>query len=143
MFLICKGMTSPLDLSLYYTQKKSYAGFLAFAWGLIADIDIESEKIRFLGKLRTDVWAVWRIVNLRSYRARFSYLPPSKLHGVEFDNPESLLPPLEKPLPSNWVTIEDSFILFWAAQVSHASWDVHNSPNSKLQDGLFRILVIR
>ena len=128
-----------MDLSQYYSREKSYIGFLAFTWAYIADVDLESEKLRFLGKLRTDVWALWRIIALRKYSARFSYLPPSQ----DNESPVSL-PPLDQPVPSNWKTIEsDSFLLFWAAQVSHASFDVHNSPNSKLQDGLFRIWIMR
>jgi len=146
-FLICKGKFSPVDLSHYFTRNKSYIGFLAFTWGFIADVDLESEKIRFLGKYRTDVWAVWRILTLRKYGARFSYLPPQKVDKIPENNddiPDSLMPPLSEPVPSDWVTIEsDSFYLFWASQVTHASSDVYNSPNSKLQDGLFRIMVIR
>jgi hypothetical protein len=57
MFLICKGQTSRIDLSTYQTTNKSYTSFLTFSWAIIADVDIESECIRFMGSLRMDLWA--------------------------------------------------------------------------------------
>ena len=78
-------------------------------------IDIESEVLRFLGETRYDVWGVWRVLSLRRYRARLSYLPSSQ------DAITDYLPALSEPVPSNWQTIEDNFYVFWASQVSHAS----------------------
>jgi sphingosine kinase len=42
---VIKGKSLPLDL-ISYRQKTGelFYGFLMFAWGLVADIDIESEK---------------------------------------------------------------------------------------------------
>jgi sphingosine kinase len=110
-------------------------------WAMIADIDIESEKIRFLGNLRMDVWGAWRVLNLRSYKAKFSYLPvdeDSEKKMTQYQCPE-----LGADVPSNWITIEDDFILFMASQVSHSSYNIQQSPNSKLQDGVFRVWIIR
>lgn len=42
--------------------------FLSVNWGILADIDIESEKIRFLGGYRFETWALWRILNTKSYK---------------------------------------------------------------------------
>ena len=107
---------------------------------MIADIDLESEYIRCLGSSRFDIWAVWRVLNLRKYRAKLSYLPPnddSKTKGVDS------LPPLNEPVPSDWKTIEGEFILFWASQVTHAAVNTFHCPPSKMQDGLFHILIVR
>jgi sphingosine kinase len=109
---------------------------------MIADIDIESEMIRFMGILRNDLWAVWRLINLRSYKATFSYLPVDKVNHVtnRFDED---YPQFHADIPSNWVTVQGDFILFWASQVTHASVTTFQSPHSKLQDGVFNILVVR
>jgi sphingosine kinase len=104
---------------------------------MIADIDIESEAIRFLGILRNDVWAAWRVIRLRSYRAKFSYLPFDK-SGAQLS-----LPQFQDEVPPHWVSIEADFILFWASHVTHAASNTLQSPESSLDDGKFTILFVR
>jgi sphingosine kinase len=137
--MIAKGKTAWMDLSLYQTRSSSYLSFLTFSWGIIADVDIESEAVRFLGSLRMDVWAVWRMLNLRKYKAKFSYLPPTK------KKTEVVLPALDEPLPvdEGWVSIEDDFILFWVSQVTHAGEQYFHAPNCKIDDGIFNIFIVR
>lgn len=53
--------------------------FLSVGWGLMADIDIESERLRALGGQRFTIWAVHRLISLRTYRGRLSYLPATHL----------------------------------------------------------------
>ena len=152
-FLICKGRSSKLDLSHYETENETHTSFLTFAWGFVADSDIESECIRFMGELRNDIWAVWRILNLRTYRGKFSYLPAENVKGASksasanqiasADQIVDNFPEWKDDVPSNWVTIEDDFILFWASQVTHASMSLMNSPGSQLNDGVFDVFVIR
>jgi len=148
-FLICKGNTSKMDLSRYQTQTKKYISFLTFSWAMIADIDIESECIRFAGVLRNDIWGAWRVLNLKRYRARFSYLSPPPSYNDDNNNVQKVevnqdnLTSLWEPVPSSWKTMEEDFILFWACQQTHAASNTHQSPGSKLDDGIFRILIIR
>jgi sphingosine kinase len=78
-------------------------------------------------------------LNLRTYKARLSYLPPKNDAKDEVQS----LPALNDPLPPEWITIEDDFILFWSSQVTHASYNVIQSPSSKMQDGLFRLFLVR
>lgn len=139
--MICKGRSSELDLSYYETENKTYTSFLTYSWAMIADIDIESEIIRFMGVLRNDIWAVWRVINLRSYRGKFSYLPADQVKPG--DSVRNNFPAFDEEVPSTWVTMEEDFILFWASQVSHASTTTLQSPDSNLNDGIFNILVIR
>jgi sphingosine kinase len=138
-FLIAKGITTSLDLSRYETKSASYLSFLTFSWAIIADIDIESEAIRFVGYLRMDLWGAWRTLFLRKYRARFSYLPPTNGKVV------TRCPPLEESIPNDgiWVTCEDDFIMFWASQVTHAAESTFQTPQCKPDDGVFEILIIR
>jgi sphingosine kinase len=105
----------------------------------VADIDIDSEMLHFLGEVRFDIWGVMRILWLRRYKARFSFLKPDK--NVSIDS--IAMPALSDPVPSNWETMEDDFILFWASNVSHASMNNFQSPNSKLDDGVFQVFIIR
>ncbi|KAJ1354308.1 Sphingosine kinase 1 [Parelaphostrongylus tenuis] len=58
------------------TDKENIAAFLSVGWGLIADIDIESERWRHsLGSHRFVVGSLIRTLNLRTYRGRLSYKP--------------------------------------------------------------------
>ncbi|KAH8294494.1 hypothetical protein KR044_005276, partial [Drosophila immigrans] len=49
--------------------------FLSIGWGLIADIDIESERLRSIGAQRFTLWAIKRLITLRTYRGKLFYLP--------------------------------------------------------------------
>lgn len=53
-----------LDLIKVECPKKNpMYSFLSFGWGLMSDIDIESEKLRSIGEIRFTVWALWRIAS--------------------------------------------------------------------------------
>lgn len=54
----------PQALDLLYVQSLTYQryAFLSFGWGIIADIDIESEKFRKLGENRFTVGALQRVL---------------------------------------------------------------------------------
>merc|ERR1712125_225717 len=91
------------------------------------------------GILRNDIWGAWRILTLRHYRARFSYLTQERAKIYDDDG----VLPLDQPVPTHWEIIEDNFILFWASQVTHAAYNVCQSPDSHFRDGVFRILVVR
>ena len=138
IFIICKFTPSPSDLSTYTTSASNkYLSFLSLSWGIVADVDLESDVFRALGSLRFDVYAVWRMISLRKYRARLSYLPEGVDSGAETDDDPT------KPVPDGWVTIEDTFQCFWALQTSHASQGMHTSPGSTMDDGLFHITCVR
>lgn len=36
--------------------------FLSFGWGLLADIDIESERLRMIGSPRFTIWSMARLI---------------------------------------------------------------------------------
>lgn len=72
---VAKGRVSPLDLMLVETPKGALYSFLTVGWGIMADIDIESERLRAIGEIRFTLWAFWRVFNLRTYQGRISYLP--------------------------------------------------------------------
>ena len=78
VYILLKGKPYPMDLfSIKSTKLNSY-GFLSVVWGLIADVDIESEKYRRLGPLRFTIGALQRIISLRHYHGKFMYIPYTK-----------------------------------------------------------------
>ncbi|MEE6506835.1 hypothetical protein FKM82_007872 [Ascaphus truei] len=85
-FVLCKGQALPLDLvSLTTTtSEKRIFSFLSLAWGFVSDVDIESEKYRFMGSARFTVGTAVRLTALRTYGGRLSYLPAGpSLEGLE------------------------------------------------------------
>ncbi len=74
-FQIVKGQPFPIDLCSIQSNNHRIFAFLSLTWGIISDIDIESERFRLLGNARFTVGAVYRILALRIYEGRISYLP--------------------------------------------------------------------
>lgn len=168
-FLIAKGGISPVDISVISTPQHTYFSFLSLAWGLISDIDIESEYLRCMGNDRFTAHAIVRAVALRKYRGTLWYLPDSagsvprgaaasdaevKVSDVEAGALESkateghkldhfLCPPLSQAVPSNWQCVSGNFVTIWGMNITHASLDTLPAPDAKLCDGYIQLLVVR
>ena len=160
-FVAIKGKARPTDLSYIDTiDRKRHLSFLMMSWGLIADVDIESETLRFLGSLRQSIYALMAIMKLKRYRGKFSYLVPGKKQkDNKMGNSRQIeLPPLQESINSSdnnssssltndeedqWVTIEDDFLLLLISHVSHIAYDVNSNPEKCLGDGCFEIMMIR
>ncbi|GBP92895.1 Sphingosine kinase 2 [Eumeta japonica] len=56
--------------------------FLSVGWGLLSDIDVESERLRMIGGQRFTVWAVARLLGLRRYRGVVSYAPITNVDAL-------------------------------------------------------------
>ena len=134
-FLIAKGKRRSLDTIEIQQSDHHYYSVLSLSWGLIGDVDIESERWRYLGSLRNALYALTRIAFLRTYKGRFSYLPHSNCQAT----------PKKKSieLDSEWQVIEDEFVLFWAMNVPWASHDLKAAPKANLSDGAIDVLLVR
>lgn len=64
-----------IDLVRVETKSEIMFSFLSVGWGLISDIDIESESLRMLGGQRFTIWSVARLIGLRDYGGKLYYLP--------------------------------------------------------------------
>jgi sphingosine kinase len=133
---VTRGRPKPMDLIRVTTLKQTYYSFLSVGWGLMADIDIESERLRMIGEPRFTVWALLRSFALRKYSAKLSYLPAE-------GNSSTSISPLSSSVPSDWITIEDNFIQIYSAYQTHISSSVIFAPNAKLDDGIIWLLFIR
>jgi len=69
-----RGRTAPMDLVCVELAAGTTYSFLSAGWGFISDVDIESEKLRWMGDTRFSLWSSYRLANLRLYRGRLSYL---------------------------------------------------------------------
>jgi len=153
-FLIAKGKQRPLDIAIAQQNGNRFYSFLSLGWAIISDVDIESERLRFLGSLRTDIYALMRIVNLRHYPGRFSYLPATEdvNHAAEcqvFNQCPSCSFEVDRHLPEpeasgeEWQVIEDDFVLLWAMNISYATQDIKAAPKAHLSDGYIDVILVR
>lgn len=60
--------------------------FLSVGWGLLADIDIDSEWLRFCGEFRFTIYGILRALTSESYMGRLSF----KLPQIEPHNSDSM-----------------------------------------------------
>lgn len=83
IFAVIRGKLLDLDICSVVTPTEKLFAFLSVTWGLVSDVDIESEKFRFLGETRFLLGAIIRVIGLRLYRGRLSYLPVNNTSDVE------------------------------------------------------------
>jgi sphingosine kinase len=133
-FLIAKGEQKACDLATVKQNNQQYHSFLSLAWGLISDADIESEKLKFLGSWRFDIYALILIVLLRTYRGKFSFIP----------HPDCNISPGKAiSQQGGWKVIEAEFIFLWAMNVPWAAHDMNVTPHAQLSDGAMDVLIMR
>ena len=111
-FLIIKGQQHSLDLARVKQNNAEFYSFLSLSWGLISDVDIESEKLKFLGAWRFDLYALLLICSLRTYKGRFSFIPHPDCKTIE-----------DKAIATEaqWCVIEDEFVFLWGMKHSLGS----------------------
>lgn len=82
---IIEGTTLPIDICSVCQGDDRYYGFASLEWALLyfflslynssrADIDLNSENMRFLGQLRFDVKGIGLILDNKTYSGRISFL---------------------------------------------------------------------
>jgi len=138
-FVLAKGGIQPLDLAaVQCSETTPRISFLALSWGLISDIDIDSEKLRCCGGLRFTIYAIYRCLFPRIYQGAIWYWPPEQ--GCPPPPPaiQETLPEIHK-----WKCIEGDFALVWACNTAYQAADVAAAPGAMLSDGLWHILVVR
>jgi len=74
-FQIICGAVAPMDVLTANTIKGTKYFCLLSDWGIIADIDIESEKYRCIGDARFFFGAIFCILRKKSYPGKLFYLP--------------------------------------------------------------------
>ena len=139
--------------------------FLSINWGIISDVDFESEKFRVMGGARFTVGALVRITNLRYYRGRIAYLPAKENYKTfcemnencpqcvplslrEFpETLQQLVPPynIKDAVPEEeegWEVLDTEFVTVVGCNISKLSFDVHAAPFAHLSDGYIDLLIV-
>ncbi|PPS00723.1 hypothetical protein GOBAR_AA19943 [Gossypium barbadense] len=141
------GYKHSLDVATISQGKTRFFSVLMLAWGLIADIDIESEKYRWMGSARLDFYAIQRIFYLRHYNGRICFVPapgfedygePMSFHCRPTDE-ES--PKQEESLKTQQHGYLGSDV--WLHNVPWGSEDVMAAPNAKFSDGYLDLIMVK
>lgn len=136
---VIKGQPMAMDLVRITTPIKAYLSFLSFGWGLMADVDIESERLRCIGEPRFAIWSIYRSLALRTYRGTLSYLPAG--------SSDDLVLPLDSPISSAadspWVVESGDFVLVYAAYQRYLNSSVFFAPSSTLDDQTIYLLFLK
>lgn len=128
-----------MDIVRITSPTKVYYSFLSFGWGLMSDVDIESERLRFLGEPRFTIWSIFRSFMLRTYPGELYYLPFDNQNG----NKEPI-PPLDTPITDKqWVVVKDKFVLVYAAYQKYLNSTCKFAPDAELDDQTIYLLYIR
>ncbi|KAK7246586.1 hypothetical protein RIF29_41455 [Crotalaria pallida] len=164
---IIRGHKRSLDVATITQGKTTIFSILMLAWGLVADIDIESEKYRWMGSARLDFYALCRFINLRQYIGCVSFVPapgfeaygeptsyrgksiskgnysdPSEAESVKLQNlcyqgPEINVENL------NWRVINGPFISVWLHNVPWGAEDTMAAPDAKFSDGYLDLIIMK
>jgi len=140
-FCIAKGGHQPIDLMHVQAGAECRCvSFLSLSAATIADVDIESERLRCIGSARFTVWAVWRILRPVRLCAELLYWP-AEAPGQPAAEPPPLSAELEGQPP--WKKIVDDFTIFWGCNTEWTSWDNRPAPGARFCDGIWHLLLLR
>ncbi|XP_009376260.2 sphingosine kinase 1 isoform X1 [Pyrus x bretschneideri] len=166
---IIRGHKRSLDVATICQGRMKFFSVLMLAWGLVADVDIESEKYRWMGSARLDFYAVQRIVHLRQYNGSISFVPapgfeaygeptsysnasePTNQHNAGAPNQEELISIRQHSYPGpdinlasmDWRTISGPFVSIWLHNVPWGGEDTKAAPDAKFSDGYIDVIMMR
>ncbi|KAJ3376163.1 Sphingosine kinase 1 [Allomyces arbusculus] len=167
-----KGWARPLDMLAVYQDRKSPQGtmvphrlgmaHLSVMTGFIADLDIDSEVLRVLGPLRSDIWAVYGMVRPKFYGYRLAYVldedseqaAATAAHSAK-TTPDLMHVPEVGPQPqlatvpwsaltaagSGWtVHAPNRYFMVNAQNLPHLSIEFNGAPHARMHDGVLDLL---
>lgn len=103
-------------------DQRKFFSLLSVGWGLLSDIDIESEVLRYIGEIRFFIWSFIRLIQLRRYKAELSYVP--------YDSKESI---------TSRVFVNDDFVSVYSACQSHIGSDMLFAPDAESLDSTIHL----
>eukprot|EP00051_Salpingoeca_urceolata_P011909 m.148133 g.148133 ORF g.148133 m.148133 type:complete len:533 (+) comp17306_c0_seq5:77-1675(+) len=142
---VVHGHSRPLDLmSIRQPGQNIRYSHLSFTHGLIADIDIESERYRWAGAARFTFSGVGRIMNLRKYPGRLSFIPWNENEDLEeaHARPDGQAPELLywQQNEGNWKVVESDFVMVTAMNLGWLSDDGFFGPFYDFADGAIDLM---
>eukprot|EP00884_Botryococcus_braunii_P011795 jgi/Botrbrau1/20616/Bobra.113_1s0042.1 len=163
-FAICKGRTSPIDIiSFFQSPKECLYAFLSSTYGVISNLDVGTDNLRWMGQTRFTIGAIKEIFKRSAYGAIVAYLPArsqaAALDTVQDASDQAssngpsvhqILPFLQNPgfdmknldsLPQGWTTLPTtSFGIFAACNLKWLETNTPMAPEADLNTGCLDII---
>ncbi|KAL6573932.1 hypothetical protein OROHE_001474 [Orobanche hederae] len=135
--------------------------------GLVADIDIESEKYRWMGSARLDFYALQRIFGLRKYNGSIIFVPAPgfESYGEPLDLETQIIVDGESDMTTNdrhfkteecgyqgpkydmkslnWRKVDGPFVSVWLHNVPWGSEGTMAAPDAQFSDGYLDLIMIK
>uniref|UniRef100_A0A0E0C8J6 sphingosine kinase n=1 Tax=Oryza meridionalis TaxID=40149 RepID=A0A0E0C8J6_9ORYZ len=157
------GTGNGMAKSLLHSASKTYSvpnAVFAIIRGLVADIDIESEKYRWMGSARFDFYALVRIMNLRKYYGSIQYVPAPgyEAYGDVVKQVENCTVECQEQIGkslcsyqgpsvefqgSEWRSLDGPFVSIWINNVQWAAESIMAAPGAKFSDGYMDAVIVR
>ncbi|KAJ0983654.1 hypothetical protein J5N97_011909 [Dioscorea zingiberensis] len=164
-FAIIRGHTRKLDVASILQGEARFYSVLMLTWGFMADVDIESEKYRWMGHARLGFYGLLRVMNLRKYHGCVQFVPApgyeaygEPLNQNEINNDDPLkqenggdlrVPqcgyqgPMTSLQDMKWRSINGPFVLVCVNNVPWPVEDVLSAPEAKFSDGYLDMTIIK
>ncbi len=137
-YIIAKGESKLFDIMEIESPSnpnKIYS-FLSITWGIIADIDLESERLRFCGSLRFTIFGLYMLACQRNYYGTL-YSASEDIIDKDFK-----FPSLNEELNPKYFKKESkNFAYFYACVVPWVADFLNVAPKSVPDDGQCDIIV--
>ncbi|CAN8231139.1 unnamed protein product [Cochlearia groenlandica] len=153
---IIQGRTHSLDVATISQGATKFFSVLMIAWGLVADIDIESEKFRWMGNVRFDIYGFQRITCLRQYNGQILFTPAPGFEsfgqpascsvGKESSSSDTALGyrgPDKEFEDQEWREIKGPFVSVWLHNVPWSAENTLAAPDAKFSDGFLDLIVMK
>ena len=148
---IARAHTRALDSSVVrfldsktgeWSNRKQAHSLLSTSWGFFSDVDIESEKFRFLGGARFTLQAIVRIISRRTYSCEILY---ETTEEGEDHNEHVSRGARGEPVPGRpgWRKIHGDILGLWALNVPWGTESTMAAPFAKFNDGSIDLVVVR
>ncbi|GFQ01821.1 sphingosine kinase 1 [Phtheirospermum japonicum] len=153
---IIRGNKCALDIATLSQGDTKFFSLLMLAWGLVADIDIESEKYRWMGSARLDFYGLQRVFGLRKYNGSIIFVPAPGFES--YGEPESDMTFNDGPVKTgecgyqgpkfnmkslNWRKIDGPFVSVWLHNVPWGSENTMAAPDAQFSDGYLDLIMIK
>ena len=119
------------------------ASLLSTSWGFFSDVDVESEKFRFLGGARFTLQAIVRILSRRTYRCDFLYETTAR--GREHNERHYADADLGVRLSDRpgWRRVSGDVLGLWALNVPWGTETTLAAPRAEFNDGSLDVVLVR
>lgn len=158
--IIARGFYKPLDMASVHQKDKIYYSFLMLSWGIISDIDLGGDSMRWMGDIRVPLNAIKCILSKNAYSGKIKYLKENnpKFQNKKFNSfvniqeEKEINFDLKNYFSEEWkilkgeeieqkngdlIEVKDDFVFFLAQNIPFLAHDTKSSSVSVFNDGCF------